>query len=408
MKQLTCEMCGGTDLIKQDGVFVCQSCGTKYSVEEAKKMMVEGTVEVTGTVKVDNSAIVDNLYIAARREWSNGNYDRAGVHYGQLLLERPDDWEASLYDTLCQAATCKLVAIESSALLVKNCISTVFLLVKNEDNPQSVYQKIFDSIMLIANMLFEGSKTSYSTQAAQIDRIYPIATPKPASYYDASYQAMYQFSKQYAACIQILAECGSQFGLLYEDTLVETYLKYALTAWKHIYTIEDKAKKALQFSIYNDSIGNLYSSRLYSVSDDIKNQAAFIADKISKYDPNYVRPNPTKTKLEDSMEMKLIEAQVAEMNKKSETGGCYIATSVYGSYDCPEVWTLRRYRDNTLAKTWYGCAFIHTYYAISPTLVKWFGNTKWFKRICKNWLDKIVERFNNAGVENTPYEDRIW
>lgn len=50
MKQLTCEMCGGTDLIKQDGVFVCQSCGCKYSIEEAKKMMVEGTVEVAGTV----------------------------------------------------------------------------------------------------------------------------------------------------------------------------------------------------------------------------------------------------------------------------------------------------------------------------------------------------------------------
>ena len=37
MKQLTCEMCGSTDLIKQDGVFVCQTCGCKYSVEEAKK-----------------------------------------------------------------------------------------------------------------------------------------------------------------------------------------------------------------------------------------------------------------------------------------------------------------------------------------------------------------------------------
>ena len=41
MKQLTCEMCGSTELMKQDGVFVCQTCGTKYSVEEAKKMMVE-------------------------------------------------------------------------------------------------------------------------------------------------------------------------------------------------------------------------------------------------------------------------------------------------------------------------------------------------------------------------------
>lgn len=34
MKQLTCEMCGGTDLMKQDGAFVCQNCGMKYSLEE--------------------------------------------------------------------------------------------------------------------------------------------------------------------------------------------------------------------------------------------------------------------------------------------------------------------------------------------------------------------------------------
>ena len=37
MKQLTCEMCGGTDLIKDGGVFVCQTCGCKYSIEEAIK-----------------------------------------------------------------------------------------------------------------------------------------------------------------------------------------------------------------------------------------------------------------------------------------------------------------------------------------------------------------------------------
>ena len=42
----------------------------------------------------------------------------------------------------------------------------------------------------------------------------------------------------------------------------------------------------------------------------------------------------------------------------SSSGGCYVATAVYGSYDCPQVWTLRRYRDYTLAETWYGRAFI--------------------------------------------------
>ena len=35
----------------------------------------------------------------------------------------------------------------------------------------------------------------------------------------------------------------------------------------------------------------------------------------------------------------------------SDSQGCYVATCVYGSYDCPQVWTLRRFRDNTLAET---------------------------------------------------------
>lgn len=86
--------------------------------------------------------------------------------------------------------------------------------------------------------------------------------------------------------------------------------------------------------------------------------------------------------------------------------GCYIATCVYNSYDCPQVWTLRRFRDNTLAETWYGRFFIRVYYAISPILVKWFGKTEWFKNLWKPTLDRMVERLNDNGVEGTPYNDR--
>lgn len=92
----------------------------------------------------------------------------------------------------------------------------------------------------------------------------------------------------------------------------------------------------------------------------------------------------------------------------SSSGGCYVATAVYGSYDCPQVWTLRRYRDYTLAASWCGRAFIRIYYAISPTLVKWFGKTKWFKNICKQKLDKMVMKLNANGVDNTPYNDINW
>ena len=94
--------------------------------------------------------------------------------------------------------------------------------------------------------------------------------------------------------------------------------------------------------------------------------------------------------------------------KTSKQSGCYVATCVYGSYDCPQVWTLRRFRDDTLGATWYGRAFIRTYYAISPTLVKWFGKTTWFKHMWQGTLDLMVAKLNSAGVANTPYRDKDW
>lgn len=92
--------------------------------------------------------------------------------------------------------------------------------------------------------------------------------------------------------------------------------------------------------------------------------------------------------------------------KSSSSEGCYVATCVYGSYDCPEVWTLRRFRDNILRKNLLGKAFVKTYYAVSPTAVKLFGNTTLFKNFFKPKLDKLVKKLNKSGVDSTPYYDR--
>ncbi|MBR5272224.1 MAG: hypothetical protein IKU25_02365 [Clostridia bacterium] len=116
----------------------------------------------------------------------------------------------------------------------------------------------------------------------------------------------------------------------------------------------------------------------------------------------------------DSVEIEYMDGSRKYIDKseikydKLGGGGCYVATAVYGSYDCPQVWTLRRYRDDTLAATWYGRAFVKTYYAISPTLVKWFGDTEWFKKMWKGKLDRMVNKLNESGVEDTPYDDKQW
>lgn len=102
----------------------------------------------------------------------------------------------------------------------------------------------------------------------------------------------------------------------------------------------------------------------------------------------------------------LFERRKKEGLINQEKSGCYVATAVYGSYDCPQVWTLRRYRDYKLDSTWYGRLFILLYYAISPTLVKLFGNTKWFRKMWKGKLDRMVERLQAEGYESTPYNDK--
>ena len=91
--------------------------------------------------------------------------------------------------------------------------------------------------------------------------------------------------------------------------------------------------------------------------------------------------------------------------EKPKRSGCYIATCVYGSYDCSQVWTLRRYRDYRLAQSWHGRLFIKTYYAISPTIVRLFGKKTWFHKLWRGYLDKRILDLKKKGYEDTPYYD---
>ncbi|WP_026658215.1 TFIIB-type zinc finger domain-containing protein [Butyrivibrio sp. AC2005] len=77
MKKLVCEMCGSGDLVKQEGLYVCQSCGTKYSVEEARKMMVE----VCGQVSIDDSGKLDTYLQMADSAFKASNWQEAYNYY---------------------------------------------------------------------------------------------------------------------------------------------------------------------------------------------------------------------------------------------------------------------------------------------------------------------------------------
>ena len=78
-------------------------------------------------------------------------------------------------------------------------------------------------------------------------------------------------------------------------------------------------------------------------------------------------------------------------NRLNPSGGCYIATMVYGNYDHPQVMVLRDFRDSYLAKRYWGKQFIKIYYKYSPKLVEKLTEHKKINRMIKNILDVFVE-----------------
>ena len=98
---------------------------------------------------------------------------------------------------------------------------------------------------------------------------------------------------------------------------------------------------------------------------------------------------------------KIYDENHTSSNKKH----CYVATAVYGSYDCPQVWRFRRYRDEALSKNIFGRLFIKIYYAVSPTVIKYFGKTKCFNSFFRKHLDKFYLKLAEKGYDDTPYQD---
>lgn len=352
MKQIVCEMCGSKDLIKKDGVYTCEYCGAKYTAEEAKKLMIEGTVDVSGsTVKVDTSDELSNLYQLARRARANDDDATASKYYDMILLKAPNSWEAIFYSLYYKATQAKIDEVQTAIGPINNYGANIFGAIKIEitdkEEQKRAYMDVAIRMVLLSAMAFSSAEKYFN-----IDRN------------RSGFGNIQRWINEAFTARQLSFIAGISLDNLFgEDKdaaeLAVKALKQAIEQTQHMVGyLSDESKKA-QRKIVKE-----------------------YTEKIQKYEPSYSPP--------------------------SESSGCYVATAVYGSYDCPEVWTLRRFRDSTLAKTWYGRAFIYTYYAVSPALVRWFGHTEWFKKLWRGKLDRMVAQLKANGVADTPYDDICW
>lgn len=97
MKQLTCELCEGTNFVKQDGFFTCQNCGTKYSLAEAKQLMMgdgESGSEAPAAPKPSNSAAVNNYLTMAESALDSNNNSEAESYANKVLELDPTNSKA--------------------------------------------------------------------------------------------------------------------------------------------------------------------------------------------------------------------------------------------------------------------------------------------------------------------------
>ncbi|MBQ8782395.1 MAG: hypothetical protein IJZ57_01305 [Clostridia bacterium] len=418
MKQLACEMCGSTDLLKQDGVFVCQSCGMKYSVEEAKKMMIEGTVAVQGTVKVDDTAKIENYYTMAENAYDASNKQEAENYCNKIIEIDPTNYKAWFLKGKAAGwqSTLRNIRIEESVNCFTKSIDNA-----PEEEAESIKKNAASEISSLSIALVKLSCNNFAKLPSEDNANSILTNLKMAKLYSLLLLKKCgvtpnEFNKEIAVAMNEAVCTAWKDKITVDYRHSDNPSKYTWETFKNrsIYCLnilkaaielsdDDKESDVQRYKnlihISTELInscsykysGNGYYSKEWQLTDESKqyhrNNIATYHQKIKEIDPNYEIPTTPTT---------------------NSSGGCYVATAVYGSYDCPEVWTLRRYRDYTLAESWYGRAFIKTYYAISPTIVKYFGHTEWFKKMWQGKLDRMVKELNENGVENTPYNDRQW
>ena len=153
MKQIVCEVCGSNDLVEEDGCFICQYCGAKYSPEEAKRLIVEvnGKVDVSGSkVTVDNTSFVERSLENARRAKAKEDWEECEKYYNMVEQYEPTNIEAIFYSSYGKA---RMALVDSDRFkreqkikVLKNSISVI------DDNYDNSPDKYEENKVLIQNI----------------------------------------------------------------------------------------------------------------------------------------------------------------------------------------------------------------------------------------------------------------
>ena len=343
MKVIRCELCGSTEVIKEDGLYRCNHCNTRYTVAEAANLLTD--------VKIDHSEEYSNYLIIARRAKQENNAKNAEQYYEMALKIEPNNWEAMFYYTYFSSINTRLSDVENAMQKIVNTTASVLRVVSrtdNSENTKEIVQDISASIKTLGLFYFSVVKEHYQ-EYRDISSSGDEFTDRGISIYGMEVsigllvEELINDESINITIVPDLLECGI-------DILKDTFI----TRWE---------------GSVNPRANELYEG-----------QVSAISEKIRKYKPNYSYPKLSR-KYQENL----------TVNSGTKKERCYIATSIYGDYDHPKVIILRRFRDKTLKGSFIGKILVVIYYKISPTIVKIFGSQSYFRKPVKYLLDKLTD-----------------
>ena len=223
MKAIVCELCEGREFTKQDGMFICQGCGTRYTPDEAKAMMkeIEGEAVVTPVAK--SNADLEKYLLLARRAKDSGNSADAAKYYGMAEAEDPNNWESSFYSVYFTAMQTNIAGISSAAILVTNCLPSVIDLIKNHTPAEEQLHAVTELVVRcnsISSMLYDAARSHYNGIGDSIR---------------ANYIGEYRGRAICAAALSM--SLGDELDKVFGSD--PAFHKAIATAWEHSYTMQE-------------------------------------------------------------------------------------------------------------------------------------------------------------------------
>jgi hypothetical protein len=315
MKRMTCEVCGSHDFRKaDDDLFVCEFCQTKYTPEQAKKLLVEGVV------KIDKSDDAKKYLAMAEHSLESDNVEEAYFYANKILEVNHEDSQGWLLKGVAAGSLSTLKSPRINEMLKAFQLS---LKHSNEDTRKGLRGKLVENSMRLS----EGLACVIIETVREMSR---CADPYNVYSWDG---------ELWRLCL--LAQEESKAGLSFVVENAEGK-EQKIQALDGIVVLGNEMLEGLSnMPDERGPIGASMNQERKSLREYLESQKNEALEAAKKIDPE--------VKIQDG-------------------SSCFIATATMGSGHSKPVIILRHFRDQILTESRNGRAFVKWYYTYGPYL----------------------------------------